>query len=100
MSKRRTREQKIIATLRRKLNSVQAQHIPTVPNNTLPKELTIEKSVIHEEVKYIAPIKTVKSNVLTFAYDPKLIKRDLLKTIILSAIFLMAVFAIQRFVHL
>ena len=100
MSKRRTREQKIIASLRRKLNSVQPQQVLMSQDNTLPEESVMEKPAIHEAVKYVVPKETVKLNALTFAYDPKLIKKDLIKTIILSAIFLMAIFVIQRFVRL
>lgn len=89
MSKKRTREQKIIARLRRQLTHTANQPTISNPEVALVKEPLMEK-----------PREMIHNNILTFAYDPKLIKRDLVKSIFLSIFFLALIMAIQRFAHL
>ncbi len=101
MSKKRTREQKIIARLRRQLSSRTPVHETKIFEPSITKveepliEATAPKEIVYHETK-----KNLNKNILTFAYDPKLIKRDLVKTVVLSGFFLAAIFAIQRFAHL
>lgn len=94
MAKRRTREQKIIAQLRRQLRE-QAVNLPQTHSEQIKPTYevnTIKLPKITARPNQPTPIK--------FSYDPKLIKRDLVKTAILSVFFLGAIIFIQRFFHL
>ena len=91
--KRRTREQKIIARLRRQLKQQHQVVYRAQPSVKLPQETQpVKLPKINEPSNQPTPIK--------FSYDPKLIKRDLIKTAILSLFFLGAIIFIQRFFRL
>jgi hypothetical protein len=92
--KRRTKQQKIIANLRRQL-----EHTPTF--QPLTPTLEPEEKIVYETPREQIIIKKVRpETTIAFSYDPKLIKKDLIKTAALSTIFLGAIFLIQRLFHL
>jgi len=78
--KRKTRQEKIILQLKRKL----------VTQKTKEPLLEQKKEIRQEAISYgslsrtqeISPVK--KHDNITFLYDPKLVRRDILKTLILS----------------
>lgn len=78
--KRRTKQQKIIARLKRQLKQKSALKV---------EEKKIEK---------IIEKRASRSNkTQLFSYDPNLIKKDLIKTTALSLLFLAIIFLIQKF---
>ena len=92
--KRRTRQQKIIARLKRELKSVKTikavtpvKTIKSVPANHQPAQ----------DPRPNVGIKTVTSGKksVAFAYEPKLIKKDLIKTLLLSIIFIIIIIVIK-----
>ena len=86
--KRRTKQQKIIAKLKRQLQ--EKAKLKTAKVEKTAKAVKINK----ETVKVKIPAKEV-----FFSYSPKLIKKDLMKTIVLSLLFLGAIFLMQKFFH-
>lgn len=94
--KRRTKQQKIIARLKRQL----AQN-----DNRKDKESFVFKTEQKEKKIKPFPTEINKKNSASsaknfFSYSPKLIKKDLIKTAILSLIFLGIIFLIPKFFHL
>jgi hypothetical protein len=98
--KRRTKEQKIIARLRRQLQSSSPsllyadQNINVLANNAFHQELPVVERPKTKNVQ-----KDKLSDQSIYIYDPKLIKKSLVKTLLLSIFFLISIFFIQRFSH-
>lgn len=92
MSKhRRTRQQKIIANLRKKLSQQKTIFIDQPPKEKLP----LENKPVEPIIK---PTQQVDQSF--YSYDPKLIKKSLWRTLILSLIFIATIFFSQKFFHL
>lgn len=103
MKKKRTKQQKIIANLKRQLKQ-QAVLTPVSGEPTPVKEKKKwRKEKIKQEVKPIKKedIKSIKkeNKDKLFNYNPGLIKKSLIKTAILSLLFLGAILFIQKFLH-
>ena len=75
--KRRTRSQKIIASLRRQVGKKQLKIKTPVSYNEPIKSKTAQK----------AAKKKVEKQASLYNYDPSLIKKDLLKTVYLAVLF-------------
>ena len=101
--KRKTRQQKIIAKLKRELKKqqvVSVESIKSVPARQKPardprrnagiKSLT---SVKKEKTKH--PEIKQRAEKAVFSYEPKLIKKDLIKTVLLSLVFLGLIFILK-----
>ena len=87
--KRRTRQQKIISKLRRQLKQ---QKIIPVRHQSAPDQ---RRNAGIKSIKPIKSVKSMKKGELAFAYAPELIKKDLLKTLLLSLIFLAIILIIK-----
>jgi len=104
--KRRTRQQKIIAKLRRELaeqkagtvKKIKSKSANTVSQKSDKKQKTL-RTLSLEDNHSLDEKKVKKAEKLAFAYNPKLIKKDLIKTLLLSLIFL-ALILILKFVRL
>ena len=80
--KRRTKQQKIISKLRRQLKqqkTIPVRHQPTPDQR---------RNVGIKSIKSMKSVKSMNKEKLTFSYAPELIKKDLIKTLLLSLIFL------------
>jgi len=91
--KRKTRQQKMIARLKRQLAQTNAQKLKIEGKIAQKKTFKLEKQ---PEEK---PIIKIKQKEVFFSYSPKLIKKDLIKTTILSLLFLIIIFLIPKFFH-
>jgi len=78
--KRKTRQQKIILQLKRKL-AVQQTKETLSPKQLEARQEAIPSKSLSETQKKLS---TKKPSNMVFYYDPRLIKRDILKTLILS----------------
>ncbi len=80
--KRKTRQEKIILQLKRKLAENQPE---TASISSLPRS---RQEAISAEPKTKAPrlTKEKRSNVSIFSYNPSLVRKDLLKTLILALV--------------
>jgi len=88
MKKRKTRQQKIIAKLKRQLKSTQVESVPTQPKQTVssPKaEYTPKPELELKEDKLIT--------------HPQLIKKDLAKTAFLSSLIICFELVIYLFIR-
>lgn len=80
--KRKTRQEKIILQLKREL--AQKTQIPTsTSTKTKPSQEAISKP---EKIEPKQARKEKKADISILSYDPKLIRRDLIKTFILSLV--------------
>ena len=111
--KRRTKEQKIIAKLRRQLNAQQGTRtgerqdkVKVEPKPTFvyqdnkdkqlgkeEKEKQLKTSQVNKEIE-----KNKKSSL--FSYDEKLLRKDLIKTLVVSLVFIGVIFIIKLVFHL
>jgi hypothetical protein len=82
--KRKTRQQKIILQLKRKLAAQSASKAFLEPKTAVRQEAISSRSLIQPQ-KNLAE---KKQENITFSYDPKLVKRDIFKTLALSLIIL------------
>lgn len=81
MSKRRkTRQEKIIAQLRRQLAQRKTE---TTSLNTKP-QVSQEAISYRSKGTFEAKLDLEKPNTTIFFYDPRLVKKDIIKTVILS----------------
>jgi len=80
--KRKTREQKIILQLKRELAKRAQVSAPTSIKFEPSQEAVSQPAKIEPQKKVILK----KTDFSIFSYDPKLIKKDLLKTLIFSLI--------------
>ena len=88
--KKRTKQQKIIAKLKRQIAKQKAPALK-IESKTI-KKLNQIPNRKPATLKYRNDRNTEK---LAFAYDPKLIKKDLIKTLLLSFIFLGVIFILK-----
>ena len=93
---RRTRSQKIIASLRRQVEEKQTKTSVLEAKITNSKKKEIKHTFRYDEpVKLKTSKKTVKKKVekeaSLYNYDPSLIKKDLLKTVYLAVLFFIIV---------
>jgi len=84
--KRRTRQQKIIAKLKRQIDEQRAKPVQQSKSKTPDKKKATLSSLKKPE----------NTEKLAFAYAPEMIKKDLIKTLLLSFIFL-SVIVILKF---
>ncbi|MGB9706590.1 MAG: hypothetical protein ACPLXP_00740 [Microgenomates group bacterium] len=80
--KRKTRQEKIILQLKRKLAAQKAKEALVSPKLQLRQEAISYRPNKGPEAK----LSSEKPNNAIFSYDPKLVKKDILKTIILSLV--------------
>jgi len=78
--KRKTRQQKIILQLKRKLAAQSTKGILLEPKTIARQEVISYRSLSNPQEKL--PIK--KQDNIVFSYDPKLVQKDLFKTLALS----------------
>ena len=86
--KRRTKQQKIIAKLRRELEKKKVEKVGKVD---LPSKSKGKSRLKLKKEKKKVPITKAQ----LFAYEPKLIKKDLIKTLLLSIIFIIIIVVIK-----
>jgi len=80
--KRKTRQQKIILQLKRKLAAQSAKGVPSETKIPVRQEAISYKAIAQPENRLSAR----KQDNLVFSYDPGLVRKDILKTLILSLI--------------
>jgi len=90
--KRKTREQKIILQLKRKLAAQSATGVLSETRTAVRQEAISYRSSGQVE----AELSSKKPNNTIFSYDPRLVKKDLLKTVILS----LAIISLQLVLYL
>jgi len=78
--KRKTRQQKIILQLKRKLAAQSAKGVPPETKIPVRQEAISYKAIAQPENRLSAR----KQDNLVFSYDPGLVRKDVLKTLILS----------------
>ena len=104
--KRKTRQQKIISKLRRELS--QQRVVSVNPLNRKAKLTPARHQPVRDPrrnagirpIKAANAVKTIRKSKTPrtiFAYNPKLIKKDLIKTLLLSFIFLGIIFILKFF---
>jgi len=80
--KRKTRQEKIILQLKRELARQKAKPVsPSMKIKARQEAISIEP-----KIKLQKQSKEKKSDISVLSYDPKLIRKDLVKTLILTAI--------------
>lgn len=96
MGKRRTRKDKIIAQLRRKVGKAGNPDSPETVNFSYPKP---DQKIIKTKAKFSdAPVKYADDYATLFSYDPKLINKDLLKTSVISILFFALEFGLSMII--
>ena len=79
--KRKTRQQKIILQLKRKLAAQERKKALLEPNTKLRQEATSSKSLLQSQGVSLAK----RRENIVLSYNPMLVKKDILKTLILTS---------------
>jgi hypothetical protein len=82
MAKRRTKKDKIIAQLRREVRT----RVPTADLTTLKAEESDNLQVEAKQAKVTKSSSAAKESYSLFSYDPMLIRKDLLRTLVWASI--------------
>lgn len=98
MSKRRTRSQKIIASLKRKLKQKPATE--NIVKEQSDKPTISIKTIIDKSISPTKPKIIYQQSSQNLLQSPKLIKKDLIKTVSLSLFFFFLIIFIKLFFHL
>jgi hypothetical protein len=80
--KRKTRQQKIILQLKRKLAAQSAKEILQKAKTPVRQEVISYRSLTQSQTN----LPEKKQEIIAFSYDPRLVKKDLLKTLILALV--------------